>query len=233
MRVRTTVIIFCLLALVAGPVFGQEEKELKTPKDRLSYGVGVDMANNLKKYELDIDLDLYLRGIKDGLAGKKLLLTEDEVKAIILEMQKDVTSKLQEKGRAQMEKNKIDGEAFLVENKKKEGVKELPSGLQYRVLTEGMGKSPQGTDSVVVNYRGTLIDGTEFDSSYKRGAPATFPVSGIIKGWSEALQLMKEGAKWQLFMPAGIAYAERGMPGIPPNSALIFEVELLKIEAKK
>jgi FKBP-type peptidyl-prolyl cis-trans isomerase FklB len=128
------------------------------------------------------------------------------------------------------EKNKKEGEAFLAENKKKSGIKALPSGLQYKVITEGKGKSPKATETVTVHYRGTLIDGTEFDSSYKRGQPATFPVGGVIKGWTEALQLMKEGAKWQLVIPSDLAYGESGRQGIPPNAVLVFEVELVSIQ---
>jgi FKBP-type peptidyl-prolyl cis-trans isomerase FklB len=132
--------------------------------------------------------------------------------------------------KVQGEKNKKEGEAFLAENKKKDGVKTLPSGLQYKVLAEGKGKTPKATDTVTVHYRGTLTDGTEFDSSYKRNQPASFPVNGVIKGWTEALQLMKEGSKWQLFIPASLAYGEPGRPGIPPNSVLIFDVELISVK---
>jgi FKBP-type peptidyl-prolyl cis-trans isomerase FklB len=177
-------------------------------------------------------MDLYIKGMKDEFAGNKELLTQQEIASIIATAQENVKSKIQEKAMEQLEKNKKDGEAFLAENKKKTGVKTLPSGLQYKVIKEGKGKSPKDTDTVTVNYRGTFIDGTEFDSSNKRGEPATFAVNGVIKGWTEALTLMKEGAKWQLFIPANLAYAERGAPGIPPNSTLIFEVELIKIGAK-
>jgi FKBP-type peptidyl-prolyl cis-trans isomerase FklB len=225
-------IVLCL-ALAVTPVFGGEKSELKTPKDKLSYALGADMGNNIRKFELEVDVDLYLQGMKDTLSGGKALLTEQEIRTVIMSMQKDLQAKQQEKMKAQGEKNKKEGEAFLAENKKKKGVKTLPSGLQYKVLTAGKGKSPVDTDSVTVHYSGTLIDGTEFDSSIKRGAPATFPVKGVIKGWTEALLLMKEGAKWQLFIPANLAYGESPRPTIPANSVLLFEVELIKIEAKE
>jgi len=232
MSKRVLIISWCIVVLAGSPVFGQEKSVLKTDKDRLSYAAGVDMANSMKKFEIDLDLDIYLKGIKDRLSGGKLLLTDQEIQTIIVEMQKEATARLQEKALAQIEKNKKDGEAFLAQNKKKEGVKTLPSGLQYKVMTEGKGKSPKETDSVVVHYRGTFIDGTEFDSTYKRGEPATFALNAVIKGWTEALQLMKEGSKWQLFIPSNLAYGEKPGQGVPPNSTLIFEVELIKIGAK-
>lgn len=229
---KRILIISCCIVLKASMVFGQEKMELKTDNDKLSYALGASMARNLKQYEVDLNMDLYIKGMKDVFAGSKELLTEKEIASIIAKTQENVKARMQEKAMEQLEKNKKDGEEFLANNKKKKGVKTLPSGLQYKVITEGKGKSPKATDQVTVNYRGTLIDGTEFDSSYKRGEPATFAVNGVIKGWTEALQLMKEGSKWELFIPANLAYAERGAPGIPPNSTLIFEVELIKIGAK-
>jgi FKBP-type peptidyl-prolyl cis-trans isomerase FklB len=175
-----------------------------------------------------------VQGIRDSLTGKKTLLTESEARETIMALQKDLQAKMQEKLKAQAEKNKKEGEAFLAENRGKKGVKTLPSGLQYKVITDGKGRSPLATDTVTVNYRGTLIDGTEFDNSYKRGQPATFPVNGVIKGWTEALQLMKEGSKWQLFIPSNLAYGERSAGGrIGPNATLIFEVDLIKVGAKE
>jgi FKBP-type peptidyl-prolyl cis-trans isomerase FklB len=231
MNVRILIVSLCMM-LAVGPAFGEEKTELNNPKDKLSYALGADMGSNMKKFEIDVNPDLYIKGMKDALSGGKVLLTDQEIKAVIMAMQKDLQAKQQEKMKAQGEKNKKEGASFLDENKKKEGVKALPSGLQYKVITEGKGKSPKDTDSVTVHYKGTLIDGTEFDSSYKRNEPATFPVTGVIKGWTEALKLMKEGAKWQLFIPADLAYGESGRPGIPPNSVLIFEVELVKIGDK-
>ena len=228
---RSLVIVVCMV-LAAGTAFGGEQKPLQTQKEKLSYAIGVDMGTSLKKNAIDVDTDLLFKGIKDALTDSKQLLTEQELRETIQTAQKELQAKQQEKMKTLGEKNKKEGEAFLAANKKKKGVKTLPSGLQYKVITEGKGKMPKATDTVTVNYKGTLIDGTEFDSSYKRNEPATFPVNGVIKGWTEALQLMKEGSKWELFIPADLAYGERGTMGGPigPNAVLIFEVELLKIK---
>jgi FKBP-type peptidyl-prolyl cis-trans isomerase FklB len=157
-------------------------------------------------------------------------MTPEEMNKTLVELKRKVTAAQQEERKMAAEKSRAEGEAFLAENAKKEGVVTLPSGLQYKILKDGAGASPQATDNVTVHYRGTLIDGTEFDSSHKRNQPATFRVSGVIRGWTEALQRMKPGAKWRLFIPAKLAYGERGTgSAIPPNSALIFEVELLKV----
>jgi FKBP-type peptidyl-prolyl cis-trans isomerase len=206
---------------------------LKTGKDKVSYALGMNLGTNLHRDSIDIDTAIFLRALKDTLAGGKTLLTESEVRTALMQLQTEVRSKQMEKMKLAGEANKKDGDAFLVANKTKEGVVTLPSGLEYKVLTQGTGPKPAATDTVVCNYRGTLINGTEFDSSYKRGQPATFPVSGVIKGWTEALQLMPVGSKWQLFLPAELAYGERGpSPEIGPNSTLVFEVELLSIQAK-
>ncbi|MCK9418717.1 MAG: FKBP-type peptidyl-prolyl cis-trans isomerase [Nitrospirae bacterium] len=227
------VIILCM-ALAASPVLAGENLELKTQKDKVSYAIGLDMGNNMKKSELEIDPDVLARAIKDILAGSKPLMTDQEAKETLIALQKDLQAKQIEKNKALGEKNKKEGDTFLAKNKKEKGVKTLPSGLQYKVIAEGKGKSPKASDTVTVNYAGTLINGTEFDSSYKRGQPATFPVGGVIKGWTEALQLMKEGSKWQLFIPSDLAYGEKGTQGGPigPNAALIFEVELVSIKEK-
>lgn len=227
------VIILCM-ALAASPVIAAEKRELKTQKDKVSYAIGLDMGNSLKKNELDVDPNILVQAVKDVLSGGKPLMTEQEARATIMAVQKDMQARQQAKAKDLGEKNKKEGEAFLARNKAKSEVKTLESGLQYKVLTAGKGKSPKASDTVTVNYRGTLIDGTEFDSSYKRGQPATFPVGGVIKGWTEALQLMKEGSKWQLFIPADLAYGESGTPGGPvgPNAVLLFEVELLSIKAQ-
>jgi FKBP-type peptidyl-prolyl cis-trans isomerase FklB len=228
------VIILCM-ALAAGPVFAADKVELKTQKDKVSYAIGLDVGNGLKKNEVDVDADIVAKAIKDVLAGNKPLMTDEEVKTTITGLQKDLQAKQQERAKVVGEKNKKEGEAFLAQNKAKDGVKTLPSGLQYKVITEGKGKTPKASDTVTVQYKGTLIDGTEFDSSYKRGQPATFPVSGVIKGWTEALQLMKEGSKWQLVIPADLAYGANGTPGGPigPNAVLIFDVELVSIKAEE
>jgi FKBP-type peptidyl-prolyl cis-trans isomerase len=173
-----------------------------------------------------------LQGLQDALADGKVLLTDDEIKTVMTDLQNQVRQKQEEKRLAMAESNKKDGAAFLAANATKEGVVALPSGLQYKVLVAGTGPKPTATDTVVCNYRGTLLDNTEFDSSYKRGQPATFPVSGVIKGWTEALQLMPVGSKWQLFIPADLAYGERAQGPIGANATLVFEVELLSIQPK-
>ncbi len=210
---------------------------LKTPKEKFSYALGMNtgkrMAEGLKKQAVPYDPALLTRGMKDGLAGGKTLLTDAEAQTVLTDVQKEMRDKQQAKMQAEGATNKKDGEAFLAANKGKEGIVALPSGLQYKILKAGTGPKPTASDSVVCNYRGTLINGTEFDSSYKRGQPATFPVGGVIKGWTEALQLMPLGSKWQLFVPSDLAYGERGAGGdIGPDATLVFEVELLSIEDK-
>ncbi|HTF99070.1 MAG TPA: FKBP-type peptidyl-prolyl cis-trans isomerase [Nitrospirota bacterium] len=231
MKLCMTAVLLCA-ALAAAPAMGADKSELKTQKEKLSYALGMNIAGGFKANSIDVDVDILAQGLRDSLAGKKMLLTDQEARETIMVVQRELQAKMQEKMKAEGEKNKKEGEAFLAANKKKEGVKTLPSGLQYRVITEGKGAMPKATDTVTVHYKGTLIDGTEFDSSYKRNEPASFPVTGVIKGWTEALQLMKTGSKWQLFIPANLAYGEQGRPGIPPNSVLIFDVELIKVGAK-
>jgi len=210
---------------------------LKTQKEKFSYGLGMKtgqrMAESFKKQSVPFDSALLARGLKDGLAGGKTLLTDDEAQAAIKAVQEEIGKQQQEKMQVAGAANKKEGDTFLASNKSKEGVVALPSGLQYKILKAGTGPKPTANDTVVCNYRGTLINGTEFDSSYKRGQPATFPVSGVIKGWTEALQLMPVGSKWQLFIPSDLAYGERGAGAdIGPGSTLIFEVELMSIEDK-
>jgi FKBP-type peptidyl-prolyl cis-trans isomerase len=206
---------------------------LKTQKDKASYAVGLNLGKNLHKDSVDLDPNVFLRGLKDGLSGGKPLLTDAEIKDALTALQTDVTKRRDEKMKQLGDTNKRAGDAFLAANKAKQGVVTLPSGLQYKIEKEGTGPKPAATDSVVCNYKGVLLDNTEFDSSYKRGQPATFPVNGVIKGWTEALQLMPVGSKWQLFIPSDLAYGPTGRPGIEPNSTLVFEVELMSIEAKK
>jgi FKBP-type peptidyl-prolyl cis-trans isomerase FklB len=212
----------------------QTPLKLKTEKDKVSYAIGLSVGHNLKRDSLEVDTSIVMRGIKDAVAGGKTLLTDDEVKQVMTTLQADLRKKQEEKIQAATEANKKESETFLAANKNNEGVVTLPSGLQYKILKEGTGPRPTATDSVVCNYRGTLLDGTEFDSSYKRGQPVTFPVSKVIKGWTEALQLMPVGSRWQLFVPAELAYGLRGAAGgtIGPNATLIFEVELISIENK-
>jgi FKBP-type peptidyl-prolyl cis-trans isomerase FklB len=223
------VVVLSVLFLVS-LVNAQEKPTLKNQKEKMSYIIGMDIGNNLKKQSIDIEPAALTRGIKDALAGGKPLLTEQEIQETMGVFQKDMLAKQQ----AMANKNKKEREAFLDSNKKKEGIKTLPSGLQYKVIKEGTGKKPKLADAVTAHYRGTLIDGTEFDSSYKRGQPANFQVSGVIPGWTEALQLMGEGAKWQLFIPSNLAYGERGAGAvIGPNATLVFEIELISVQEKK
>ena len=220
-------IVIVSASLIAFPLFGQEKSpQLKDQKDKVSYAIGMQIGFNLARQKVDVNPDIMVAGIKDSLANKPQL-TPDQVKEVMAQFEKDMEQKQKELG----EKNKTAGTKFLEENKTKPGVKTTASGLEYKVEKEGTGPQPKPTDMVTVNYRGTLIDGTEFDSSYKRGQPATFPVNGVIKGWTEALQLMKKGAKYQLFIPSNLAYGERAMgPEIGPNSTLIFEVELMDVK---
>jgi FKBP-type peptidyl-prolyl cis-trans isomerase FklB len=207
---------------------------LTTTKQKASYAIGMNWGTGLHRQGIDVDSAALIQGMKDALAGGKTLLTEDEARAALMQLQKEIQEKQQAKAAAEGETNKKEGDAFLAANKTKEGVVTLPSGLQYKILKEGNGPKPTASDSVVCNYKGTLINGTEFDSSYKRGEPATFPVTGVIKGWTEALQLMPVGSKWQLFIPPDLAYGPRGTPGGPigPNATLVFEVELISIKEK-
>jgi FKBP-type peptidyl-prolyl cis-trans isomerase len=206
---------------------------LKTQKDKASYALGMNFGTGLRKQSIDIDPAILARGLRDSFSNGKTLLTEDEAKAVLTLLQSDVRKRQQELAQQLGEANKKQGLEFLEANKTKDGVVTLPSGLQYKVLQEGTGPKPAPTDTVVCNYRGALLDSTEFDSSYKRGQPATFPVTGVIKGWTEALQLMPVGSKWQLFIPSALAYGEHGAGGqIGPNATLIFEVELLSIQSK-
>ncbi len=198
------------------------------------------MGQNLGKQSVPVDPAILARGMRDGLAGGKTLLTDEEAQAALKAMQDDLHAKQQAKtqqaeeaNKKVAEVNKKEGETFLAENKAKDGVVTLASGMQYKILKEGTGPKPTTSDSVVCNYQGTLINGKEFDSSYKRGQPATFPVTGVIKGWTEALQLMPVGSKWQLFIPSDLAYGDRGAGAdIGPGATLVFEVELLSIEDK-
>ncbi len=215
-----------------------EPAPLKTRKEKFSYALGMDIGTqvggSLKKQSVEVDWNLTAEGLKDAMSGGKTRMTQEEAKAVLDEVQAEVRKEQQEKLQQAAATNKAEGEKFLAANKTKEGVVTLPSGLQYKILKAGDGPKPTASDQVVCNYRGTLINGTEFDSSYKRGQPATFGVGQVIKGWTEALQLMPVGSKWQLFIPSNLAYGERGEPrgGIEPNATLIFEVELLSIVDK-
>jgi FKBP-type peptidyl-prolyl cis-trans isomerase len=205
---------------------GTDKAELTNPKQKASYAIGVNIGKGIKQQNVDVDFDMIAKGMKDGAAGT-VALTDPELQEAVMALQKDLQNKAAELG----VKSKKEGEDFLAANKGKEGVKSTASGLQYKVIKEGKGPKPKSTDTVKVHYRGTLLDGTEFDSSYKRGEPVEFPLDGVIKGWTEGLQLMTVGSKYQLYIPATLAYGEPGNRGIPPNSTLIFEVELLEIVA--
>jgi FKBP-type peptidyl-prolyl cis-trans isomerase FklB len=225
------VAVVCFSLAISATVRAAEPPPLQGEKARLGYSIGMDIGSTLKRQSIEVDADWLAKGLKDAYTGGKTLLTEEEARAQIQEFQKKLMEKQAEAMKQLSEKNKAEGEKFLAENAKKEGVKTLPSGLQYKVITPGTGKTPKATDTVTTHYKGTLIDGTEFDSSYKRGEPATFPVAGVIPGWTEALQLMKEGAKWQLFLPPSLAYGERGAGrDIGPNATLIFDVELISVQ---
>ena len=205
----------------------------KSDKERQSYAVGMNIGESLHRQPVDLDTNSLMQGLKDSMSGGKMLLTDDEAKTALTELTQQVRAKQEEKVKQAAENNKKEGEAFLAANKTKPGVVTTPSGLQYKILTEGKGPKPTAADKVSCNYKGTLINGTEFDSSYKRGQPAIFPVGQVIKGWTQALQLMPVGSKWQLFIPADLAYGERGAGSdIGPGATLIFEVELLSIEGK-
>ncbi len=234
---KIQIIILSAVVLAAPLVRAEDAAVLKDEKAKISYAIGMNLGANWKRNGLDgdqVSIEEITRGIQDSMAGGKLLLTEQEAQETLTKFSQVMRAKADEKRKADGEKNKKAGEEFLAENKSKPGVVTLPSGLQYKVLAEGNGDSPKATDTVSVNYRGTLIDGTEFDSNAKRGGgkPAQFGVTGVVKGWTEALQLMKPGAKWQLFIPSELAYGEFGRPPtIPPASALIFEIELLSVQA--
>ena len=219
------------IGLLFGVCSAAEKVELKDQKDKESYSLGYQFGESLKMQGVEINLDVYASAIRDALGGKEPQLSTEEMRSTVTGLRQRVAAAQQKALKEQGEKNLAEGKAFLTENGKKKEVKTLPSGLQYKVLSEGAGKTPKKSDTVTVHYRGTFMNGTEFDSSVGRGQPASFQVDGVIPGWTEALQLMKEGAKWQLFIPPELAYGERGMPPrIPPQSTLIFEVELISVK---
>jgi FKBP-type peptidyl-prolyl cis-trans isomerase len=219
------------IVILTTPANAGEAEVLKNQKEKVSYGIGTDVGRNFKRLGIDIDVDVLAKGLKDALSGEKPLMSEDDLRATMGAYQADLMQKQAQATKRAAEENQKKGATFLAENKTKQDVVTLPSGLQYKILKAGDGKKPTENDTVVCHYRGTLIDGAEFDSSYKRGQPASFPVKGVIKGWTEALQLMPVGSKWQLFIPPELAYGARGAGrDIGPNATLIFEVELLAIK---
>jgi len=221
------------VGLLAAQAIAQDATTFKTQKDKVSYGIGVAMARNLKRQGMDVDQEGVIKGLRDELSGAKVLLSDDDLRAVLSGLQNEMRQKQDAATKLAGEENKKKGEAFLAGNKAKEGVITLASGLQYKVLKAGEGKKPAPNDTVECQYRGTLVDGTEFDSSYRAGKPVSFKVSQVISGWQQALQLMPAGSKWQLVIPPQLAYGERGAgAAIGPNSTLIFEVELVSIQGK-
>jgi FKBP-type peptidyl-prolyl cis-trans isomerase FklB len=231
MNMKPTVFVILTGCVTAIGLRAEEGQHFKDEKDKASYAVGLNYGSNLKRQDIELDANQFFQGFKDAYSGKALL-TEQEMREVLNAYSQQLRAKAEEKRKELAEKNKKEGDAFLAENKNKPGVITLPSGLQYKVITEGTGPIPKATDIVVAHYRGTLLDGTEFDSSYSRNQPLTRNVTGLVKGWQEALQLMKTGSKWQLFVPPNLAYGEHGSPPkIGPDATLIFEMELLSIQA--
>ncbi len=229
MRLRWIILALAATQL-SGPLWAQEALILKNQKEKMSYIIGVDFGRNLKAQPLEVDPEMVARGMKDAFSGSKLLLTEEQVREAMSSFQRDMISKQQ----AIAEKNKKDGEAFLAEDKKKNGIITLPTGLEYKVIKTGAGRRPKAGDTVTVHYRGALIDGREFYNSYLLGQPETLTIKDVIPGLAEALLLMQEGSKWLLFLPPSLAYGDRGAGNqIGPNASLIFEVELISIQEKK
>ncbi len=217
----------------SAPARGATHSGLATDKQKDSYALGMNIGRDLSRQPIDIDVTPFLQGMRDALEKNKSQLTDDQIKAALAQLQGQATAKADAENKLLGEANLKQGDEFLAGNKTKPGVVALPSGLQYKVITMGTGPKPSAADTVVCDYRGTLINGKEFDSSYKRGQPAAFPVGGVIKGWTEALQLMPVGSKWELFVPPDLAYGSRGAgPDIGPNATLIFEVELHSIKGK-
>jgi FKBP-type peptidyl-prolyl cis-trans isomerase len=206
-----------------------QDSVFKTEQDKVSYIIGTQIAQSIKRQGVEVNLESLMLGLRDALEGNTLKLTREETLKVYTAFQQRMRDKRAAERKKLAAENLKKGTAFLEANKTKEGVKVLPSGLQYKVIKEGTGKTPTLEDKVKTNYRGKLIDGTEFDSSYRHKKPIEFAVKGVIKGWTEALQLMKEGAKWELYIPANLAYGEPGNARIQPNSTLIFEIELLEV----
>ena len=232
---RSLAIAFASIVLLGTGVAVQERTpatELQTEKDKLSYALGMDLGKQLRQKQVDVDSTVFARGLADALRGGRLLLTDDESRRLVTALQEAMQRRELARVVEEADKQKIAGEAFLAANKKKEGVIALESGLQYRILATGAGRTPTVDDTVICRYRGSFIDGTEFDSSYSRGKPETFAVKNVIKGWREALQLMPTGSRWQLFVPSELAYGSRGAGGgrIAPNATLVYEVELVGIQ---
>jgi FKBP-type peptidyl-prolyl cis-trans isomerase FklB len=220
--------LICLV-MTSIAVQADDKPGLEEENQRINYSLGYQIGGDLKRQRVAVDSEALLRGIEDAVNETEPLLSRQEMQAMLIELKRKVVAQQREERAAAEQKNREAGDAFLAANAKKDGVISLPSGLQYRVVEAGSGRQPAAEDTVTVHYRGTLIDGTEFDSSYSRNQPATLRLDRVVTGWREALPLMREGAKWELFLPAKLAYGARGAGKIPPNSTLIFEVELISV----
>lgn len=228
--VALSAVSLCYLSQAAGAA-DDKGTQLKDNKDKVSYSIGVDIGKSIQKQNIEINPEIFLKGLKDGIADKAALMTDEDIRKTLLSLQTEMLEKQKTQMKEMATKNETDGQKFLAENKKRKDVVTLSDGLQYRIIKDGTGDSPKATDVVTTHYRGKLINGTEFDSSYTRGEPVKFALNNVIPGWTEALQLMKPGAKWELFIPAKLAYGEHGVGQlIGPNATLIFEVELLNVE---
>lgn len=227
---RPLVFVLAVTALTSTPAAVQDRPALASDRDKVSYALGMDLGRQLRQKNVEVDVAVFGRGLADALGGAAPLMSEQEARRLIGAMQSELQRQDLARAAEDAEKNRRDGDAFLAANKGQPGVVTLASGLQYRVLSPGSGRTPTADDTVTCHYRAKFIDGAEFDSSYSRGKPATFPVKNAIRGWSEALQLMPAGSRWQVFIPADLAYGSRGAGGrIAPNTTLIFEVELVAI----
>jgi FKBP-type peptidyl-prolyl cis-trans isomerase FklB len=216
--------------LLSGVASAGDKPDLETKKGKLSYSVGYQVGGDFVRQGKDINPEVLLKGIQDAMAGNEPIMSKKEMETTLTNLQKSVIEAQKQKMLERAAKNLALGKAFLQENAQKEGVKTLPSGLQYKIIKQGTGKTPGEKGTVTVHYKGTFIDGFEFDSSYKREKPATFPVDKVIDGWTEALLMMKEGAKWQLFIPPDLAYSDKRTGSVEPNSTLIFDVELISVQ---
>lgn len=223
----TAIAALALLLISCG---GNKKAELKTEKDSVSYSIGLDIGATFQRQGVEISPEAIIQGLKDAAdTSAKRLMTDEQCRTVMMSYQQKLMAKAQEKAAAQSGQGKAEGAKFLAENKTKAGVVTTASGLQYKVIKAGSGKKPTAANEVKVHYKGSLINGTEFDNSYKRGEPITLPVGGVIAGWTEALQLMPVGSTWELYIPSDLAYGDRGSGPIPPGSTLIFTVELIAI----
>lgn len=231
---KSLLLSLILLMLAPSYLFADEKTALETQNEKESYSIGYQVGLSMKNDGVDVDSEMFMQGMQDAFAGKEGLISMEEMRSLIVALKEKAREDQMRKVQEAIVKNAEESKNFLAENTKKEGIKTTESGLQYRILQEGEGISPQPEDMVTVNYRGTFIDGEEFDNSYARGKPQTFQVDGVIKGWTEALQMMKQGSKWEIFVPPDLAYGTNGFGGrIPPNKVLIFEIELLSIGKDK